>query len=164
MERKRAIAAAPVRSAFEAWEVVSTLVADTLERSPEIPGGSVSQELKPLFGIGPALIAAGHLESKGVVLVDVGLHLTISVITADAALNVEENLNPVPGGASATERWILYLPQTGTLDASIAAAVNKSAHLSVDPPPKSAPASKTGGHSRESLIDLAALSKMGTRR
>lgn len=164
MERQRTIAAAPVRSAAEAWQVVSTLLADTLERSPAIPVGSVVQELEPLFGLGPALIAGGHLESKGLVLVDVGLHLTISIMTADAALKVEENLNPVPRGASTIEGWILYLPQVGALAASIAAAVKKSAHLSADPPPTSAPTSKAESHSRESLIDLEALRKMGTKQ
>ena len=164
MKRERTIAAAPVRSAAEAWQVVSTLLADTLERSPAIPAGSVVRELKPLNGLGPALIAGGHLESKGLVLVVDGLHLTISVMTADAALKVEENLNPVPGGASATEEWILYLPQAGALDVSIVAAVEKSVHLSADSPPTSAPAAKVEGSSGKSLIDLEALRKMGTKR
>ena len=164
MERRRTIAAAPVRSASEAWQVVSTLLADTLERSSAISVGSVAQELATLYGLGPALIAGGHLESKGLVLVDVGLHLTVSAITADAALQVEENLNPVPGGASATEGWILYLPQVGALDAIIAEVVGKSAHLSADPPPTSAPAARAEGRSRESLIDVEALRKMETKQ
>src|SRR2546428_12171070 len=100
MERTRFIAAAPVRSASEAWRIVSTLIADTLECSSSVPIGSVGKELAPLNGLGPAIIAGGHLESKGLVLVDKGLHLTIRVMTADAALDVEESLNPVPGGAS----------------------------------------------------------------
>ena len=164
MKRQRTIAAAPVRSAAEAWQVVSTLLADTLERSPAIPVGSVDQELAPLYGFGPALIAGGHLESKGLVLVDVDLHLTVSVMTADAALEVEENLNPAPGGASTTEGWILYLPQAGPLDKSIAAAVKKSAHLSADLPPTSAPSAKAEGRSGGSLIDVEALRKMEIKR
>ncbi len=160
MKRQRTIAAAPVRSAAEAWQVVSTLLADTLESSPAIPVGSVAQELAPLYGLAPALIAGGHFESKGLVLVDVDLHLTVSVMTADAALEVEENPNPVPGGASATAEWTLYLPQAGPLNASIAAVVKKSAHLSAYPPPKSAPSAKAKGSSRDSLIDVEALRKM----
>ena len=164
MKRQRTIAAAPVRSASQAWQIVSTLLADTLERSKAIPTGSIVQELKALNGLGPALIAGGHLESKGLVLVDVGLHLTIFVMTADAALKVEENLNPVPGGASATEKWILHLPPAGALDTSISSAAKKSAHLSADPPPTSAPTEKAAGHSRKSPLDLEALRKMGTNR
>ena len=162
MERHRTIAAAPVRSAADAWQVVSTLLAETLERSQAIPAGSVTMKLAPLSGLGPALIAGGHLESKGLVLVDVGLHLTVSVMTAAAALKVEENLNPVPGGANATDGWILYLPQVGPLDASIAAAVKNSSHLSADTPPTSAPAAKAAGRDGESPIDLEALRKIGT--
>src|SRR5579862_2724372 len=145
MERTRFIAAAPVRSASEAWQVVTTLLADTLERSSLVPNGSVGKELASLKGLGPALIAGGHLESKGLVLVDTDVHLTIRVLTADAALNVEENLNPVPGGASATERWTLYLPSAGPLNSAVEAAVKNAMHLTTDAPPASAPAEKSGG-------------------
>ncbi len=162
MERTRFIAAAPVRSASEAWRVVSTLLADTLERSSSVPTGSVGKELAPLKGMGPALIAGGHLESKGLVLVDTGLHLTIRVLTADAALEVEENLNPVPGGASATNAWTLYLPSAGALDNAVKAAVKNSTHLSTDAPPASAPAEKSAGASR-SLIDVNALRSLGNK-
>lgn len=160
MERRRSIAAAPVRSASDAWNVVSKLLADTLERSASIPAGTVAKELTPLSGLGPALIAGGHLESKGLVLVDYGLHLTILVMTADAALEVEENLSPVPGGSKATDGWTLYVPPTGPLDRAVAAALKGSSHLSVETPPMSAPAVKADG-SGESLIDLDALRRMG---
>jgi hypothetical protein len=160
MERRRVIAAAPVRSASEAWQVVSKLIGDTLERSESVPVGSVEKELTPLDGLGPALIAGGHLESKGLVLVDIGLHVTIVVMTGDAALEVEENLSPVPGGASATDGWVLYLPSVGALDHAVAAAAKLSSHLSVATPPTSAP-SKERSSSRESLVDLVALRRMG---
>ena len=160
MKRSRTIAGAPIRSAADAWQVVSTLIAETLERSPAIPAESVTTELSPLRGLGPALIAGGHLESKGLVLVDVGLHLTVFVMTADAALKVDETLNPVPGGAGATDRWTLYLPSVEPLDASIAAAVKRSSHLSADAPPTSAPTAKAEGRTGESPIDLEALHDM----
>jgi len=163
MERRRVIAAAPIRSASDAWNVVSTLLADTLERSPSIPAGTVAKELAPLNGLGPALIAGGHLEDKGLVLVDEGFHLTIVVMTADAALEVEENLGPVPGGATATDGWTLHLPPAGPLDRAVSAAVKGSSHLSVEAPPTSAPARKEGG-TRESLLDLDALRKIGDER
>lgn len=162
MERSRLIAAAPVRSASEAWRVVCTLFADTLERSPSVPVGSVSKELEPLNGLGAALIAGGHLESKGLVLVDTGLHLTVRVLTADAALDMEENLNPVPGGANATEGWTLYLPPAGPLDNAVATAAKNSVHLSTDAPPTSAPAEKSQAASR-SVIDLDALRSLGKK-
>ena len=162
MERSRYIAAAPVRTASEAWQVVSTLLAETLERSSSVPTGSVGKELAPLKGLGAALIAGGHLESKSLVLVDTDLRLTIHVLTADAALDVEENLNPVPGGASATDGWTLYLPSAGPLDDAVAAAVKNSRHLSTNAPPQSAPAEKSTGGSR-SLIDVNALRSLGNK-
>ena len=157
MERHRTIAASPVRSAFEAWEVVTTLIADTLERSPAVPAGSVDAELAALAGLGPALVAGGHLERKGLVLCDAGLHVTVTVVTADAALGVKENLNPVPGGSSATDGWTLYIPLPGALDASVVAAAERSSHLSVETPPKSGPAPTSKKTEVGSAIDLDAL-------
>ena len=157
MERHRTIAASPVRSAAEAWEVVTTLIADTLERSPAVPAGSVGAELAALAGLGPALIAGGHLEPKGLVLCDAGLHVTVTVVTADAALGVKENLNPVPGGSSATDGWTLHIPLPGALDASVVMAAKRSSHLSVETPPKSAPAAKSKKREAGSAIDLDAL-------
>jgi hypothetical protein len=162
MERTRLIAAAPVRSASEAWHVVSRLLAETLECSSSVPSGSVDRELTTLKGLGPALIAGGHFEFKGLVLVDKGLHLTIRVLTADAALDVEENLNPVPGGASATDGWTLYLPSAGPLDSAVQAAVKNSPHLSTDEPPVSVPAEKSEGGS-QSIIDVNALRSLGNK-
>ena len=157
MERHRTIAASPVRSAFKAWKVVTDLIAETLERSPAVPVGSVGAELAALDGLGPALIAGGHLESKGLVLCDAGLHVTVTVVTADAALGVKENLSPVPGGASATNGWILYIPLPGALNASIEAAAKRSSHLSVETPPTSAPVAKTKRGDTGTEIDLDAL-------
>jgi len=155
MERRRSIAAAPIRSASEAWDVVCSLLADTLERSESVPAGSVEKELAPLKGLGPALIAAGHLESKGLVLVDEGIHLTILVVTADAALQIEENLSAVPGGAGATNAWTLYLPSVGPLDRTVKAAIKGSTHLSTDTAPATAPGRKAA--SGDSIVDLDAL-------
>jgi hypothetical protein len=160
MERTRLIAAAPVRSASEAWQVLTTLLSDTLERSSSIPTGSVTAVLANLNGLGPALIAGGHLESKGIVLVDEGLHLTIRVLTADAALDVEENLNPVPGGGSATDEWTIYFPPAGPLDKTLRSAVKSSPHLSTAEPPACALAQKSERTSK-SLIDVDALRRLG---
>ena len=163
MERYRTIAASPVRSASEAWEVVVALIANTLERSPNVVGGSVANELAVLDGLGPALIAGGHLESKGLVLCDVGLHVTVRVVTADAALGIDENLKPVPGGAGATDGWILHIPLPGPLDASVVAAAKRSPHLSVDAPPASTPAGRAKKQEAGSAIDLEALRKETSR-
>ena len=163
MKRHRTIAASPVRNAAEAWRVVTALIANTLERSPKVAAGSVTGELAMLDGLGPALIAGGHLESKGLVLCDVGLHLTILVVTADAAFAVDENLNPVPGGAGATDGWMLHVPLPGALDASVVAAVERSSHLTVEEPPESAPAAKEEKRGTESAIDLEALRKETSR-
>lgn len=164
MERHRLIAAAPFRSATDAWQITSSLIADTLEISSAIESGSVASELAPLNGLVPALIAGGHLESNGLVLCDINLHVTFCVVTADAALRVQENLNPVPGGGNATDGWILYVPPVKTLVASITAATKKSPHLSADAPPASAPKLKEQIRSEHSYIDLESLRKIEAAR
>ena len=164
MKRQRTFAASPVRSAADAWDVVSTVLTKTLERgSPEVPDGSVADELAALDGLGPALIAGGHLESDGLVLCDIGLHVTIRVLTADAALKVRENHNPVLGGGGATDAWMLYLPSPGALDASVADAAKRSSHLSVDAPPKSVPSAESGKRAAASAIDLETLRRETSR-
>lgn len=162
MQRRRQIAAAPTRTASEAWQVVTDLLSETLEPSPNVPDGSVAAELTALVGLGPAMVAGGHLEMDGLVLVDKGLHLTIKVLTGDKALEVEENLNPVPGGASATDGWTLYLPTPAALAASISVAAKKSKHLSTESPPADAPIQKEAAS--DELMDLNALRELGGRR
>ncbi len=164
MQRTRTIAAAPIRSAAEAWQVVTTLIADTLERSPAIAAGSVAEALGPLRGLGPALIAGGHLEETGLVLVDRDLHVTILVMTANAALAVEENLNPVPGGGTATDDWTLHLPAIEPLKSSISAAVKNSKNLSAAPPPAAPSANEESGSRASSPIDMDALRKLRSTR
>jgi hypothetical protein len=164
MQRHRTIAAAPVRSASEAWQVVISLLTDTLERSPAIPTGSVASELAPMAGLGPALIAAGHLQVSPLLLVDQSIHLSITVATGDAALEVDEHLNPVPGGTSATANWTLHLPAPIPLAEAVAGVVAGSAHLSTETPPSEATgdtsqkASANGG-----LVNLDVLRQLGSR-
>jgi hypothetical protein len=160
MERTRLIAAAPVRSASEAWSIVCWLISDTLERSPSIANGSVTAELQRLNGLGPALIAGGHLEKDGIILVDDALSVTIQVLTADAALDVEENLNPIPGGASATAGWKIYLPDAGPLSPALNSAIKGAAHLSAAKPQTSAKMVKIENPVNP-LIDLDALRRLG---
>jgi hypothetical protein len=160
MERSRYIAAAPIRSASDAWKVVCALIADTLERSASVVSGSVVKELQCLNGIGPALIAGGHLEGEGLVLVDENLYATIHVLTADAALDLTENLNPIPGGSSATAGWVVYLPSSGPLKTTVEAAAKKSIHLSTDKPKQSQRAVKVE-NTVDPVVDLDALRRLG---
>ena len=162
MKRHRTIAASPVRSAAETWKVATELIVNTLERSPNVKPGSVASELAVLDGLGPALIAGGHLELKGLVLCDAGLHLTIRAITADAALGVDENLNPVPDGANATDGWKLHIPLPGALDTNVIVAANRSLHLTTEKPPDVVPAA-TEKRQAKSAIDLEALHKEASR-
>lgn len=166
MQRHRTIAAAPVRSASEAWQLVVSLLTNTLERSAAIPMGSVARELAPMAGLAPALIAAGHLQVLPLVLVDQSIHLSITVATGDAALEVDENLNPLPGGASATDNWTLHLPAPIPLAQAVARVVAGSAHLSTATPSSEAigdTSPKTPASANAGLVNLDALRQLGSR-
>lgn len=163
MERTRFIAAAPVRSASEAWRVLCELIADTLERSSSVMTGSVSRELLCLKGIGPALIAGGHFEDEGLVLVDKELYATVRVLTADAAVELNENLNPIPGGASTTIGWTLYLPSLGPLKDAVDVAIKNSPHLFIGKPQASARTIKIENEV-DPIVDLDSIRRLGRAR
>ncbi|WP_430789186.1 hypothetical protein [Actinoplanes sp. G11-F43] len=158
MQRSRTIAGPPQRTATAAWETAAALICDTLAVSGLVTADTVSAALAPLRGLGPALIAAGHLETGAAVLVSGPLHVSITVATGGAVTEVQENLNPVPGGANATSDWVLYLPNPANFAVPLAAAVQQSAHLSVAAPPEEATA--VAASSKAGLVDLAALGRL----
>ncbi|MEV6963885.1 hypothetical protein AB0M47_02140 [Hamadaea sp. NPDC051192] len=102
------------------------------------------------------MIAAGHLEAAPMVLVSGSLHVSITVATGAAVSSAEENLNPVPGGASATTDWMLYLPNPVSFSTPLASAVSQSSHLSVATPPDDSDRSGEVS-SKKSMVDLSAL-------
>jgi len=137
MQRRRTIACAPVRGTSQAWSVVSELLIDTLERSPHVERADVEAALSGAAGVGRQLIAGGHLENEPITLVAENLYLDVTTVSGDEALTIEENLNPVPGGASARE-WTVHLPPCEPLAAQIEVAANTHECLSADPPSLSA--------------------------
>jgi hypothetical protein len=133
VQRRREIASSPQRSAGEAWQVITELVTATLERSTSIDRSTVGVTLEAVGGVGRMLIAGGHLESKPIVVVAGPLWLEIVTVSGDRALAIEENLNPVPGAATA-DNWKMYLPAEGSLAKLVKDAVKDDDHLSADEP------------------------------
>lgn len=154
MLRNRAIASAPVRSASAAWAIIAELVAATLDRSPAIERGDVEGVLAVAAGVGRQLIAGGHLQQHDLVLVAAPVHLAVSTVSGEAALALEENLNPVPGGAQASG-WTLYLPCPEPLTAVVKALADSADHLSADRPPDQV--SSSVGSNGGAAVDLAAV-------
>ena len=153
MLRWRQVAAAPQRRADEAWAAIVDLIADTLDRSPVIDRPDVVAALAVVETVGPLLVAGRHLETQPLVLVADPVRVSIYTVSGVAALDLEENLAPVAGGASASA-WMAYLPAPAPLEADVAKAVKGSSHLSVDKPPDGTiKAAAAGG----GLLDLDAL-------
>jgi len=105
---------------------------------------------------GVMLIAAGHLDRHAVVIVAPPLHLSITTVSGTAASTVEENLGPVPGGASADD-WVIHLPTPDPLGDVVRSVAKGSARLSTEPPPDDA--AKSASQVEGDLIDLEALAK-----
>jgi hypothetical protein len=139
MERSRTIACAPARGTTQAWGVISDLVTDTLTRSADVQRHDVEAALSVASGVGRQLIAGGHLENDCITLVAENLCLKITTVSGDEALTIEENLAPVPGGASACD-WTLHLPPCEPLAAQVKAAAKAHSRLSAKPP--AAPSAK----------------------
>lgn len=126
--RHRTIAAAPARSAQQAWAVISQLVVETLAKSTDIDGPAVAKELAAIAPAAVVLIASGHLEKTPLVLDAPPLNLEISIVSGNDALELEENLRPVPGAATATA-WTMALPTPAPFTAMIEAALAPHPHL-----------------------------------
>lgn len=161
MQRHRQICAAPRRAASETRTAITTLVVGTLERSRAIAAADVADVAVVMEVAAPAgrmLIAGGHLDRHPLVVVAAPVDLSITTVSGTEALSAEENLAPVPGGASATG-WMVYLPAPDPLADVIPGIVAGSAHLSVGQPPSGLAAKASVMTERSGLVDFAALAR-----
>jgi hypothetical protein len=156
MQRRRQIAASPERATSETAETISDLIRDSLARAEKLDLGNVDDALAKARPAFLALIAGGHLDTNALVLIAGALHLSITSVTGDRALTLEENLAAVPGAASATE-WTLYLPTPDPLGAMIDAIAKSHSCLSADEPP--ADSADTSGQASAAALDLDALAR-----
>ena len=102
-------------------------------------------------GAGRMLIAGGHLDEQPLVLVAGDLHCEIKTVSGTAAFTVEENLNPIPGAASAAS-FTIHLPSPVPLADVVSDAVAKHPRLS-----DAVPTARTASTAPTPLVDLGAL-------
>ncbi len=134
MKRHRDVAAAPHRGASATWQVITQLVADSLERSSTIARSDVEAAMAAAAPVGRHLVAGGHLDRQPLTLVAAPMYCTIGTVSGTAALSLDENLDPIPGVATATQ-FVVYLPTPGPLARMVKDAAAGSPHLSAAPPP-----------------------------
>jgi hypothetical protein len=159
MLRYRTIAAAPVRSASATWQIITSLVADTIATAAALSRSEAEQAMSAAAPAGRMLVAGGHLDRHPLTLIAGLVHCEITTASGTVALTAEENLNPVPGAADA-ETFTIYLPSPDPLGAVVSAAVAGHVRLSGATPP----AEPQAAASSAPLIDLAALRKAVTGR
>ena len=99
MQRHRDIAAAPRRPASATWQAITDLMADTLDRSPNITRREVENVLLTARIAGLPLVAGGHLDTHSITLIAGQVNCTIGTVSGTGALSLDENLGPIPGGA-----------------------------------------------------------------
>jgi hypothetical protein len=164
MRRHRDIAAAPRRSATATWQAITDLVVDTLDRSPHVNRADVESVMTTAATVGLPLVAGGHLDQYPLTLVADPIHCTIGTVSGTAALSLEENLNPIPGGAQATD-FTLHLPTPDPLGPLAQATAQRSHHLSTDPPAEpTSSAQAVQGSEPNGLINLEALARRKAQR
>lgn len=157
MQRHRQVAAAPERTTSDTWEAIAKLLAATLDRSPNIDVGDVTAAMDAASGVGRALVAGGHLEKHAVVLVADPVYLNITTVSGKAATSLDEDLSPVPGGATATD-WTIYLPTPDPVGDTVRSAIKGVAHLSADEPPAES-VTKSAMSEGASVLNLDALAQ-----
>jgi hypothetical protein len=164
VKRHRDIAAAPQRGAATTWEAITCLIADTLDRSASIDRAEVETAMRAAAPVGRHLVAGGHLDRQPLTLIAEPVYCTISTVSGTAALSLEENLNPIPGGGSA-ETFMIYLPAPAVMAQAVKDAAKTSPHLSADVPPEPADEA-TAARTRAGvgMIDLDALAQRKAQR
>jgi hypothetical protein len=155
MQRHRDIAAAPRRPATATWQAITDLVADTLDRSPHLARADVERVLLTARIAGLPLVAGGHLDKHPITLVTGAVDCTIGTVSGTAALSLEENLGPIPGGSSATG-FTVHLPTPDPLEDLVRNTADRSPHLSADPPTG---AETRPPRSQAQLVDFEALAR-----
>ena len=156
MLRRRQVAASPRRGSTETWEVISQLVIDTVTQSRHLTSGEVVKSMSAAAPVGRMLVAGGHLESQPLTLVVGKTHAEISTVAGVTAIQLDEELDPIPGAADATD-FMIYLPSPTPLQKAIADAINGDEHLADSAPPVTASETETGSAASAPLIDLDAL-------
>jgi len=159
MLRHRSIAAAPLRSASATWQTITDLVADTIAKSAHLSRADAEQAMAAAAPVGRLLIAGGHLDRHPLTLIAGAVHCEIITISGTAALTAEENLNPIPGAADATD-YTVYLPTPDPLQTVVATVAAGHGRLSDADPPAAQSQATSGGP----LIDIETLRKAMTGR
>ena len=80
--------------------------------------------------------------------------MEITTVSGGSALSLQENLNPVPGGAGASD-WTLHVPQVEPMSKLVRTTVKGHDHLSANEPtaPVQEAAKASGG------VDLDAVAR-----
>jgi hypothetical protein len=151
MLRHRSIAGAPVRGSSATWAVITDLIIRTVAVSPSLSPSDAEQAMWGAASAGRMLIAGGHLDEQPLVLVAGDLHCEITTVSGNAAFTVEENLNPIPGAASAAS-FTIHLPSPVPLADVVSDAVAKHPRLS-----DVIPTARTASTTPAALVDLGTL-------
>lgn len=138
--------------------MITDLIRDSVTRSEHLDSGTIDDALGTAKPALLALTAGGHLDSDPIVVVAAQLHLSITTVTGDGSLHLEENLGAVPGAATATD-WTLYLPPSPPLAAMVEATAAKHPNLSAAEPPESRVEDRAADRSAAAAIDFDALAE-----
>jgi len=141
------------------WTAIAELVRDTLAPAKAIDANLAHDAVMGVIGVGRVLVSGGHLDHGELTLIADPLRLDITVVSGTDATTLSENLNTVPGAASATG-WTLHLPTPGSVGGWVADAVANSTNLTVEAPPVLKEAAGVSASSNAGEFDAVALARL----
>lgn len=161
MKAARKIPGRPVNDAATTVDMIIELVADTLDRSSELDGTMIKEELAKASSALGLLASGGHIREGQLVLAAPGLRLRIDVPTGEKAMLATATTDP-PRGAAKADHWHLHLPVPTALESIVRSAIRACPHLTDAPPPHDEPVVESS--SLASSIDLGRLRTIGGAR
>lgn len=156
MVRHRTVSAVPARTTAATWQAITELIVCTLDRSSDLNGEQVRAELDQVKPAAAALIAGGYTNREALTLRAGTLYLKITTCSGTDALKdlEDENTNPVPGAATATD-WTLHMPCPDSHADLLAEVLADLEHVTTDNPP--AETTSTEANASPPVIDLTRL-------
>lgn len=161
MKATRTVPARPVNDAAKVTKKVIDLIAETLDRSPNLDAHEIRRELVAADAALALLAVGGHLRRGELVLVAPGLRLRIDIPVGEDAIRASEYTDP-PRGAAGADHWTLHLPVPDSVAAIVNDAGRACPHLSLEPAPAESPPRQE--NSLASAFDLSRLTHSGVQR
>lgn len=159
MKRYRTFNASPARTSSATVAIITDVIRASLAAASDVDDADVTDALAAAEQALLILVSSRTLKTTPLVLIAGSTELEIICRYDAAAVGGEENLNPVPGMASATS-FTVHFPTTEPIGTTIEALTAGHPALTTDPPSLSPNPAAAVAKSGQVPLDLAALKEL----